>query len=121
MDTMINIVQNISKAAIELANLILIYGSAIWIGVFFLKSLSSATAQDPTQVLTALFTFMFKVALVYVLVVEGGFVDLVNWIVNPLLSITSKKVSIMSCINDPVSTASILDTSLSFSFNPYFR
>jgi len=87
MDTMIDIVQKISPTATDLAKVILIYGAAVWLALFFLKSLSSATAQDPTQTLTALFTFMFKIALVYILVIDYGFATLIEWIVNPLLSI----------------------------------
>lgn len=87
MDVMIDVIERISSTALSLAKIILIYGSALWLAMFFLKSLSAAKAQDPAQVLTAVFTFMFKVALVYVLVVDYGFSTLIEWIVNPLLSI----------------------------------
>lgn len=87
MDVMINVIQNISSTALRLAKIILIYGSALWLAMFFLKTLSSATAQDPSQTLTTLFTFMFKVAFVYVMIIDFGFANLIEWIVNPLLSI----------------------------------
>lgn len=71
---------------VEAAKLILTLGSAIWIALYFLKSLGSFATQDPAKIIDGLLTFCFKVALVYALVTAGIDV-LVQYIVNPLLSI----------------------------------
>ena len=70
----------------ELGLLVLQYGAGIWIVLYLLKSLSAFAAQDPSKVLDGLFSFMFKWAIVYILV-EMGIDALVEQIINPLLGI----------------------------------
>ncbi|MBR2273992.1 MAG: hypothetical protein IJ864_04095 [Alphaproteobacteria bacterium] len=76
----------LSPHVIELAKIITLYGAAVWLAFYFLKSVSSAAAQDPAKNLDGALVFMFKIAFVYFMIVHGiGF--LVQWIVNPLLGI----------------------------------
>lgn len=65
---------------------VLLVGAAIWLAIYFLKSLASPAQQDVSKILDGAFTFMFKVALVYLLI-SGGVGGLVGQVVNPLLSI----------------------------------
>ena len=70
----------------DLAKIILLYGAAIWLAVYFLKSVSAMVTQDSAKVLDDAFAFMFKVAFIYVLI-AGGVANIINWIITPLLSI----------------------------------
>jgi hypothetical protein len=70
----------------QLGLMVLLYGIAIWIAAYLLKSLSAFAAQDPSKVLDGLFSFMFKWAIIYLLVASG--IDaMVGNVINPLLSI----------------------------------
>lgn len=86
MECMTTTANTLSKNTQELGLLILIWGSALWLAAYFLRSLGSATAQDPAKVLDGAITFMFKVALIYILI-DLGLPEIVDKIVNPLLSI----------------------------------
>ena len=55
--------------------------------MYFLKSLGSLAEQDPAKVLDGAFMFMFKMALVYVLLYNGGLLNIVDYIVNPILEV----------------------------------
>lgn len=70
----------------ELAMSVLVIGAAIWLAIFFLKSLGSPAQQDVGKVLDGAFLFMFKVAIVYALI-SGGVGGLIGQVVDPLLSI----------------------------------
>lgn len=71
---------------LELSQVILTLGAAIWLAVYFLKSLSSMAAQDPAKVIDGVLTFMFKWALVFALI-NLGINEVIDRIVNPILSI----------------------------------
>ena len=88
-DYMLSAANILSNASIELGKIILLIGAAIWLAMYFLKSLGSLTEQDPARVLDGAFTFMFKMALVYILLFNGGFLAIVDYIVNPILRIGS--------------------------------
>ena len=70
----------------EISTLVLKLGGAIWIALFFLKSLGSLAAQDPMKVLDGLFLFMFKWAFIYALVISG-IDEIVGMIISPILSV----------------------------------
>lgn len=70
----------------ELSELILLLGAAIWLSMYFLKSLSSMAMQDSAKNLNGIFVFMFKVAFMFVLI-KFGISEIILWIVKPLLSI----------------------------------
>ncbi len=76
----------LSGYTIDLGKNILLYGSAIWLALYFLKSLSSATAQDPSRVIDGVITFMFKFAVAYIFI-GLGIDEVIKYIVNPLLDI----------------------------------
>jgi len=86
MQNMTSYANTLGGLVTELSKQVLLIGSAIWLAIFFLKSLSSPAQQDLSKVLDGAFTFMFKVALVYFLI-SGGVGGLVGDVVNPLLSI----------------------------------
>lgn len=86
MDVMTSTANTLSKNTQELGLLILLWGSALWLAAYFVRSLGSMTAQDPSKVLDGAITFMFKVAIIYILV-DLGLPEIVDKIVNPLLSI----------------------------------
>lgn len=86
-DTMLSAANVLSNATINLGKVILLIGAAIWLAMYFLKSLGSLTEQDPARVLDGAFTFMFKMALVYILLYNGGFLAILDYIVNPILQI----------------------------------
>ncbi len=86
MTSLTTVAGTLYGTTVEAAKLILTLGTAIWIALYFFKSLGSFATQDPAKIIDGLLTFCFKVALVYALVTAG--VDiLVQYIVNPLLSI----------------------------------
>ena len=70
----------------DISTLILRLGGAVWIAVFFLKSLGSMAAQDPMKIMDGLFVFMFKWAFVYAVVISG-IDEIVGMIVSPILSV----------------------------------
>lgn len=70
----------------ELSILILQLGGAIWLALYFMKSLSSLAAQDPAKIMDGALMFMFKWAFVYAIIFAGLDV-IMEYIVNPLLSI----------------------------------
>ena len=86
MKSMTEVAGFIFDASSELAKLILGGGACIWIAAYFLKALGSFATQDPAKVIDGLLTFCFKVLLMYVLI-DSGIDSIVNYIVNPLLSI----------------------------------
>ena len=69
-----------------LCRIILTLGGAIWLAMYLLKSLGSFAVQNPGKVLDGLTVFLFKIAFVYV-VVMAGIDDIVDMVINPLLSI----------------------------------
>lgn len=69
-----------------LCKLILSLGGALLLAMYLLKSLGSFAVQNPGKVLDGLAMFLFKIAFVYV-VVTAGIDDIVDMIINPLLSI----------------------------------
>ena len=71
---------------LTISELILQLGGAIWIAIYLLKSMGSMAAQDPMKVLDGMFTFMFKWALVYALIV-AGIDELIGMIISPILSV----------------------------------
>lgn len=87
IDKMTKVIVAISGAPIALGETILLWGAAIWLALYFLKSVSAFAAQDPRKVLDGAFIFMFKVALIFVLLHNLGFETIVEYIVNPILKI----------------------------------
>ncbi len=83
---MMNLTNTIFKEIRELSVLILQLGGAIWLALYFMKSLSSLAAQDPAKVIDGALLFMFKWALIYAIIFAGLDV-IMDYIVNPLLSI----------------------------------
>lgn len=81
------VIVDIVGSTITLGEIILLWGSAVWLAVYFLKSVSAFAAQDPSKVLDGAITFMFKAGFIYVLIHNFGFEELVDKIVNPLLKI----------------------------------
>ena len=78
----------LKQPLLDLSKTILLVGTAIWIAMYFSKSLSSMAAQDPSKVLDGDFTFMFKVAFIWALIGIGdGISNVIAYIVNPLLQI----------------------------------
>lgn len=71
---------------IELSKLILLLGAAIWIALYFLKSLSSLATQDTAKNLDGVLPFMIKVAVMYLLI-DGGIAEIISWIIQPLFGI----------------------------------
>lgn len=69
-----------------LCKLIITLGGAVWIAMYLLKNLGSFAVQNPGKVLDGLTAFLFKIALVYLIVI-AGIDDIVDMIVNPLLDI----------------------------------
>ena len=86
MKSMTSAAQSLGALVTSLGMQILLVGAAVWLAIYFLKSLASPAQQDPAKVLDGAFTFMFKVALVYILI-SGGVAGLAGQVVNPLLSI----------------------------------
>lgn len=86
MNAMVTAIIALSDPVLELSKLILNLGAAIWLAMFFLKSLGSFTVQDPAKIIDAVLTFMFKWALVFTLI-HFGIDEIVGQIINPLLSI----------------------------------
>ncbi len=84
--TMMDLTSQLYEKIIDLCYLILQLGGIIWLAVYFLKSLSSLTAQDPAKVIDGAIMFIFKWAFVYAILV-GGMDIIMGYIVNPLLSI----------------------------------
>jgi hypothetical protein len=70
----------------ELCEVIIQFGGAIWLALYFLKALGSFAAQDPGKIMDGAMVFMFKWALVYGLIM-AGISEIVGYIVNPILSI----------------------------------
>lgn len=71
---------------LTISELILQLGGAIWLAIYLLKSMGSMAAQDPMKVLDGMFTFMFKWALIYALIV-AGIDELIGMIISPILSV----------------------------------
>lgn len=86
MNSMTSAADTLGGLVTGLAMSILLVGSALWLAIYFFKSLASPAQQDVAKVLDGAFTFMFKVALVYFLI-SGGVGGLTGQVVNPLLSI----------------------------------
>ncbi len=85
-DTLFETVNDMINTVNNLAKLILLLGAAIWLAIYFLKSVSSLATQDSAKILDGALSFMFKVAFMYVLV-NGGIANIISWIITPLLSI----------------------------------
>lgn len=88
-DKMLSAANILATKSIALGQIILLIGAAVWLAMYFLKTLGSLTEQDPARVLDGAFTFMFKMALVYILLYNGGFLAIIDYIVNPILRIGS--------------------------------
>ena len=86
MQTLTSTATTLSEYTIDLGKIILLYGSAIWLALYFLKSLSSAAAQDPSRVIDGVITFMFKFAIAYTFI-SIGIGEIIEYIVNPILKI----------------------------------
>lgn len=86
MKAMLSTITQLFEGIVELCKLILSLGAAIWLAIYFLKSLGSFAAQDPAKIIDGALTFMFKWALVYTLIF-WGIGEIINYIVSPLLSI----------------------------------
>lgn len=86
MNSMMNLAKTLFDVIKEISVLVLQLGGAIWLAMYFMKSLSSLAAQDPAKVLDGAIMFMFKWALVYA-VIFAGLDTIMEYIVNPLLSI----------------------------------
>lgn len=80
--------QNLKDPILELSKTVLLIGAAIWIAMYFFKSISSLASQDPSKILDGAFTFMFKVAFIWALIGVGdGIANVIAYIINPLLQI----------------------------------
>ena len=86
MQGLTNTTNTLYEAIRAISETVLLYGGAIWIACYFLKSLGSFAAQTPAKILDGLFIFVFKWTLCYAAVVSGldGIVEL---IVHPLLDL----------------------------------
>ena len=78
--------QTLYSAIRSISETVLLYGGAIWIACYFLKTLGSFAAQTPGKVLDGLMVFIFKWALCYA-AVTSGLDGIVEYIVQPLLDI----------------------------------
>lgn len=76
----------LSEKIEPLCKIILTLGGAVWLAMYLLKSLGSFAVQNPGKVLDGLTVFLFKIALVYLIVI-AGIDDVVDMIINPLLDI----------------------------------
>lgn len=83
---MMDVTESLYKEILKLCTLILQLGGAIWLALYFMKSLGSFATQDPAKVIDGALTFMFKWALIYA-IIFGGMDVIMGYIVNPLLSI----------------------------------
>lgn len=83
---MMEITEKLYDGIKELCIIILQLGGAIWLALYFMKSLGSFATQDPAKVIDGALTFMFKWALIYA-IIAGGMDVIMEYIVNPLLSI----------------------------------
>lgn len=86
LNAFLTISQILFDSFVDLSEILIQVGGAIWIAVFFLKTLGSMSAQDPMKVMDALFLFMVKWAFVYALII-AGIDEIIGMIVNPILSI----------------------------------
>lgn len=86
MRNMLAMITVLFDAMVELCELILVLGAAIWLAIYFLKSLGSFAAQDPAKVIDGALLFMFKWALIYALI-SAGIGEILKYMVSPLLSI----------------------------------
>ena len=68
----------------EAGSKILVIGSLLWLAAFALKLVSAFTNQEPMQIVNTLFTFMFKVAVAYI-VMNAGIGAIIDLFINPLL------------------------------------
>lgn len=84
----------------ELAKIVLLIGAAIWISMFFLKSVSSMAMQDSAKNMDGIFVFVFKVAFIYVLI-NGGIAEIIGWIIKPLLSIGMDVTQALNLMTGP--------------------
>lgn len=84
--SMMEITNKLYKEIKELCVIILQLGGAIWLALYFMKSLGSFATQDPAKVIDGALNFMFKWAFVYA-IIAGGMDVIMEYIVNPLLSI----------------------------------
>ena len=71
---------------LALSKELLLYFGAIWIAVYFLKSLGSFAKQDPSKMLDGLFVFMFKWSIAYAMI-YFGMECIADYIVNPLIGL----------------------------------
>ena len=86
MQGLTNTTKTLYEAIRSISETVLIYGGAIWIACYFLKTLGSFAAQTPGKVLDGLMMFVFKWALCYA-TVASGLDSIVDYIVSPLLDI----------------------------------
>lgn len=86
MRNMLDMIAVLFDAIVELCEVVLVLGAAIWLAIYFLKSLGSFAAQDPAKVIDGALLFMFKWALIYTLISQG-IAEILKYIVSPLLSI----------------------------------
>lgn len=86
LSAFLNVAQILYDSILGICKLIIQLGGAIWIALFFLKSLGSMAAQDPMKIMDGLFMFMFKWAFVYALIL-AGLDELIGMVVSPILSI----------------------------------
>lgn len=86
MSAMMKVTNSLFTVIQDLCKRILEVGAALWLALYFLKSLSSFAAQDPAKVLDGALMFMFKWAVMYTLIF-GGMDMIMSYVVNPLLSI----------------------------------
>lgn len=87
MKSMTDVATTLFAATKELSGYILALGSAIWFALYFLKSVSAFATQDPAKIIDGMLSFGFKVALVSALIFTGGIDGIIEYIINPLLSI----------------------------------
>ncbi len=86
LSAFLKVAQILYDSILDICKLIIQLGGAVWIALFFLKSLGSMAAQDPMKIMDALFVFMFKWAFVYALLL-AGIDELIGMVVSPILSI----------------------------------
>ncbi len=83
---MTNAASILGGTVLALSKELLLYFGAIWIAVYFLKSLGSFAKQDPGKILDGLFVFMFKWSIAYAMV-YFGMEYITGYIVDPLIGL----------------------------------
>ncbi|MBQ8750920.1 MAG: hypothetical protein IJZ30_04725 [Alphaproteobacteria bacterium] len=86
MQGLTNVTGVLYEAIRSISETVLLYGGAIWIACYFLKTLGSFAAQTPGKVLDGLMIFVFKWSLCYA-TIYVGLDGIVEYIVQPLLDI----------------------------------